>query len=50
MSLPEVPPDLPLGRRDVTHEELEEGGLADSVGPDNGHPRVHVDTELHVLE
>ncbi len=49
-ALPEVAPDLSLAGRNVAHEELEEGGLADPVGPDNRHPGGHVDAELNVLE
>jgi hypothetical protein len=48
--LPKVAPDLSLAGRNVAHEELEEGGLADPVGPDNRHPGGHVDAELNVLE
>ncbi len=47
---PEVAPDLSLAGRNVAHEELEEGGLADPVGPDNRHPGGHVDAKLNVLE
>jgi hypothetical protein len=49
-ALPEVAPDLSLAGRNVAHEELEEGGLADPVGPDNRHPGGHVDAEFDVLE
>ncbi len=49
-ALPEVAPNLSLAGRNVAHEELEEGGLADPVGPDNRHPGGHVDAELNVLE
>ena len=41
---------LTLGGFEVAEQQLEESGLADAIGPDNGNPGVHVDTKFHILK
>lgn len=43
--------DLILAHRlYLAHKELEDGRLSDSIGADDGDTRVHVHTEINVLE
>lgn len=38
-----------LGWNKISVDELQQGGLSSSVGPDQGQPRVEVEAELKVL-
>lgn len=45
-----VPDEFSLHRAEISDQQLEEGGLADPVGPHDRDTRAQVDTEVHADE